>query len=700
MKKLLVSIFALLSVFTLSADEGMWLLPLLKKQNIKQMQKQGLRLSAEDIYSVNNNSLKDAIVIFGGGCTGEIVSPEGLVFTNHHCGFGSIQALSSVEHDYLKNGYWAMNNAEELPAKGLSVKFVRNIKDVSKEILKGVKDDMTAEQRSEQITSNSKAYIEKYGYGDDKFKYLEISDMFGGNQYFAFDMEVYPDVRFVGAPPQSVGKFGGETDNWMWPRHTGDFSVFRIYAAPDGISPAEFSTDNVPYQAPVHLKVSLDGYNEGDFAMVIGFPGSTDRYMTSFEIDAMLNVSNPNRIFIRTERENILSRHMLQSDKVRIQYASKFASSSNYRKNSIGMSRGVEKLGVKAQKEAIQADFTTWVNSSSKRSAKYGDALPLIESAVASLTPIDNQMQIISEALLRAVEMIRNSRRIALYARNHTAEEVDAFAEAFYKDYDETVDREVAKRIFRYVALEKADEMPDFMTIGGVDTDSLVDALYDASSFSSYDKFAAADRSTFMEDPAVVLAAKIGSRYNELRAERAPFDNQFEEGHRKFVAGLLEMESDKAHYPDANFTMRLTYGTILPYSPADGVLYNYYTTLKGVMDKEDVNNPVEFTVPEKLKQLYGESNFGQYTAPDGTVHTCFLSTNDITGGNSGSPVLNADGELIGLAFDGNWEAMSGDIAFEPELQRCINVDVRYVLFLIEKLGGAEWLINEIAPVHK
>ena len=408
MKKLIVSALAMLVALTTFADEGMWLLPLLKKLNLKDMQAKGLELTADDIYKINGSSIKDAIVIFGGGCTGEIVSPNGLLFTNHHCGFGSIQALSSVEHDYLKNGFWAMNQKEELPAPGLQVTFIRHIEDVTKQVLKGVKDDMTFEQRAEKIEKNTKALHAKLQKKNEG-KSISIKEFFGGNQYFAFVTEVYKDVRLVGTPPYAVGKFGGETDNWMWPRHTGDFSVFRVYAAPDGTSPAEYAPENVPYQAPTHLTVSTQGYDEGDFAMIMGFPGTTTRYMTSYEIDKMLTVDNPNRIYIRGERQAILKVRMAADDAIRIKYASKYASSSNYWKNSIGKSRGVEKLGVKGQKAAEEAAFTEWVNADSKRVAKYGNALPLIEKYVKEATPYESDAQILSETLFRATEILNAS---------------------------------------------------------------------------------------------------------------------------------------------------------------------------------------------------------------------------------------------------------------------------------------------------
>ena len=688
MKKML-SLLALMGVtFTAVADEGMWLLPYIKKMNEKDMKEHGCKLKAEDIYSAEKSSLKDAIVVFGGGCTGEIVSPNGLLFTNHHCGYDAIQKLSSVEHDYLKDGFWAMNYSEELPAEGLSVKFVRHIFDVTADIMGNVPSTAGQEEYEAIVGANKEALIAKLE-AEYPGMLVTIPSFFGGNQFFAFVYEEYTDVRLVGTPPSSIGKFGGDTDNWMWPRHTGDFSVFRVYAGKDN-RPAEYSEENVPYKAEKWLDVSLKGIEEGDFGMIMGFPGSTERYKTSYEIDYMMEVDNPQRIYIRGERQRILREWMDSDQAIRIQYDSKYARSANYWKNSIGMSRGIEKLNVRAKKAAQEAEFQAWANANTLLEEGYIDALQLIAESQVEARTENATLQYLYETFLQGMELIQPIIMIEDY-------------EQFYKDYNADVDRAVAKRMFQ-IYRENNTLLPSIYekidTEFGGNSDAYVDWLYDNSYFTSLEKFVSlgsaenADQ-LFENDPAYELAVSILTLYRQLFEPIGAADIKFAEGHRRYIDGLMKMNPDKAWASDANFTLRLTYGNVLPYSPADGVIYQHYTTIEGVMAKEDPSNPVEFTVPERLKELYKNKDYGRYADKNGELPVAFLVNCDITGGNSGSPVMNAKGQLIGLAFDGNWEAMSGDVAFEPELQRTIAVDIRYVLFVIEKYGNAKWLIDEL-----
>lgn len=691
-KKLSISIAALALAFTPAiADEGMWLLPLLKKMNIGTMQEMGLELSAEDIYSINNTSLKDAIVQFGGGCTGEIISPNGLLVTNHHCGYSSIQKLSSVEHDYLNNGYWAMNLDEELPCEGLTVTFVESMTDVTKDIEKARK---TAAKKGMDADSTVQAAIDRLvgkAVAENPHCDARVKSFYNNNAYYLIVTKTFKDIRFVGAPPSSIGKFGADTDNWMWPRHTGDFSMFRVYADKDN-NPAEYSEDNVPFTPKRHLAISLKGIQEGDYTMIIGFPGTTNRYMAASELEMTRDINNAISIYVRGERQKIIMEDMLADPKVKIQYASKYAGSSNGWKKWIGMNESFAKLGIIERKKAEEAEFTEWVNAKQSRKEAYGKALEKINSAVAQMSGANYVYRYFMETIGQ-IELVQ----IASIAGAGAPQEA---IDNFFKDYSLSTDKKVAERMIE-IYKDNVDTtywLPIFNEYG---TEELVNRMYSESCFTSPEKIAAADEETVKNDIATRIVSELQTTIIPVVAQIDDVYDQYYEGKKEYTAGLLEMKDGEPIYPDANLTMRLTYGSVKSYSPRDAVLYNYYTTLDGVMEKEDPDN-WEFVVPEKLKELYDAKDFGRYAMEvngETKMPVAFISNNDITGGNSGSPIMNSKGELIGLAFDGNWEAMSGDIIFEPELQRCINVDIRYVLFIVDKFGGAGYLLDEMTIVE-
>lgn len=706
--------FILLFNLNLKADEGMWLLPLIEKLNIEKMQSMGLELTAEQIYSINNSSLKDAIVRFGGGCTGEIISDKGLLLTNHHCGYGVIQRHSSVENDYLTHGFWAGSFKEEIPSPGLSVTFLLSIEDVTEKINSQLDDNMTEADRLNKIRAITRDI--ETSVTTEKFQVARVHNYYGGNQFYLIVYENFPDVRFVGAPPSSIGKFGADTDNWMWPRQTGDFAIFRVYSSPDG-KPAEYSPENIPLKPKHYLPVSNKGVKEGDFAMVLGYPGSTTRYMTSAEVKQVMDITNSNRIKIRGVRQEIMLADMLASDKVRIQYASKYSGSTNYWKYSIGQNRGLQRLNVMDKKKVQENDFISWVNAEQTRKDKYGQALNLIENAVKGRAEFLNASQYMMESL-RNGEIYQMAGRAATLQNllsektpdqakvNEAIEQLKIAATAFYKNYNAPTDQKVIAAMAElfYNDVDKAFH-PDFVPeaykkFKGNFTKYSAD-LFSKSVFVSEEalnKFLGNPSAKVLaKDPAVIGSLSINAKIRELSEKAAGYNLDLQKGQRLYISGLMEMHPDRVFYPDANSTMRLTYGTVASYNPQDAVRYNYVTTMKGVIEKEDPDN-WEFVVPEKLKELYNKKDFGPY-GTGGEMIVNFISSNDITGGNSGSPVINSKGELIGLAFDGNWEAMSGDIAFENEIQRTISVDARYILFIIDKYAGARNLIEEMTIVN-
>ena len=716
MRKLnLVLLFTVFIYGWAAADEGMWLPSLIHKLNISDMQRMGLGLSAEQIYSINNSSLKDAVVALDrGSCTAELVSKDGLLLTNHHCGFGEIQSHSSVEHDYLQDGFWAMSRKEELPNPGKSVTFLISVEDVTSKVLAEV-TDATSEDERIRIVRKASAELEKNAKVDTHYE-TYVRSFFAANRYYLFVTETFKDIRLVGAPPQALGKFGGDTDNWMWPRHTNDFSMFRIYCGPDG-KPADFSPENIPYQPKHFLPVSIKGIEKGDYAMVMGYPGRTNRYETSFGVKSTMDVTNEVRIEVRRELLGIWSEYMSTSQKARIQYASKYARSSNYYKYSIGQNNGLTNLKVIDKKQAIEKDFSAWVNAETKRKEKYGKALSLIENSYKNVEE-DEARAYLGEALLRGPEIFMFANRAQslidlLEKPEENKEKIERITSAmkksmddYFKDYDAATDQNVVGTLLELYA-EKTDvkyHPAFFSTVQKKykgDFEKYAEKLFESSVFDSKEELAAflekPSLKVLKKDMAVISAADIFAKFREMSEKAGEVQKMKSEGERLFVAGLMEMQTDKVFYPDANSTMRLTYGQVLDYEPRDGVIYNYFTTTDGYLEKE-IPGDDEFDVPARMKQLLTEKNYGKYADKDGSLRACFITNNDITGGNSGSPVINGNGELIGIAFDGNWEAMSGDIAFEPELQRCINVDIRFVLWVIDVYAGATHLVDEMQIV--
>lgn len=698
------------------ADEGMWLLPLIEKLNIGKMTELGIKLSAEDIYSLNKASIKDAIIIFGGGCTGEIVSSQGLILTNHHCGYGQIQAHSTVEHDYLKDGFWAMTKDQELACPGLSVTFLIRIEDVTDKVLAAAKEGMSEQERSSAI-NEARSAIEKKAAEGNNYRTTVLS-FYGGNNFYLLVYERYSDVRFVGAPPSSIGKFGFDTDNWEWPRHTGDFSVFRVYSGPDG-KPAPYSKENIPLKPKYWLPVSLKGFEKGDYAMIMGYPGRTQRYATSYEVKEIMDITNPNRIKIRGIKQDMWMADMIASQKVNIQYASKYSGSSNYWKYSIGQNNQLRNLNVIARKQQTENKFREWIASDPERTKKYGEALNLIRTSIEGRAEYANARQYISECFTQGCEILSlnniSSTLVNALKTGDSKQVADLAAKlknsigAFYKDYNPPTDQKTMKALMKLYRNDvPAKFHPDFY-YNMVDKkykgniDKFVDDLFAKSVFSSETKLNSfLDKpvlKTLENDPVYLVATSISKMSSDVSKEYSRFDGNLANGQRLWIAALKEMTQDKTLYPDANSTMRLTYGTIQDYDPKDAVTYKFYTTLQGVVDKYKPGD-YEFDLPQRLIDLNNKKEFGRYGSHEGTtMPVCFLTTNDITGGNSGSPVMNAKGELIGLAFDGNWEAMSGDVAYEPALQRTIAVDIRYVLWTMDIYAGAKHLVDEMTLVQ-
>ena len=707
----IVALTAILLAPTSQAQEGMWLMHTLEEINEESMQNSGFRLDADDIYDINNASLKDAIIrLNGGSCTAEVISSQGLVLTNHHCAYGAIQGFSSPENDYLTDGFFALSKDQEMNIEGFEVSFLVRIDDITDRILANVTNEMSEDERTQAIQTTQNEINTEYAEGDVHGYQYEVKSFYYGNEFYMFIYNTYRDIRLVGAPPESVGKYGGDTDNWMWPRHTGDFSMLRIYADADN-KPADYSESNVPYTPKRHLKISMDGVDQGDFTMVMGYPGSTDRFLSSWGIEQALALYNPSVVDVRDLKLRTMKEHMDEDLGVRIQYAAKYAQTANYWKYYIGQSKGLKALNVQGQKEAIEARFSSWATSSPELEAEYGEALNLIEAyyvatdatAKADVYALEAGL-IGSDITLFAVRFGRTAPGLFSGDADQiaaTKARLSGLCDDFFKDYDMATDRDLFINLMTKYQTDIAPEnLPSFFE--NVDNkykgsiDRYATKMYEKSFLvneeSARNFIASPSEKALNKDLAVnaamsILETYFGSMESEAQAK-------YDRGYRLFVKGLREMQPNKAFYPDANSTMRCTYGPVGNYSPADAVQYDFVTTANGILQKMDNTDP-EFVVPARLEELLKARDYGQYVDESGELVICFLHGTDITGGNSGSPVMNANGDLIGLAFDGNWEAMSGDIAFEPALQRTISVDIRYVLWIVDKFAGATNIIDEL-----
>ncbi|WP_266205602.1 S46 family peptidase [Pontibacter kalidii] len=718
--KRILSFFAaaLLSIGITTArpDEGMWLPMLLKQLNEAQMQDKGMKLTAEDIYSVNQSSLKDAIVSFGGFCTGEMISPEGLLLTNHHCGYGQVQQHSSVENDYLTEGFWAKTREQELPNPGLTATFIVRMEDVTKQILTGTEAAKTEAER-EAIVQRNISRVGKEATAGTHYNAV-IRPFFYGNEYYMYITETFKDIRLVGAPPSSIGKFGGDTDNWMWPRHTGDFSLFRIYAGPNN-EPAEYSPENKPYKPRHHLPISLSGVKEGDFTMVFGFPGRTNEYLVSQAVKEIYEVSNPHKINIRETKLNILDEEMKASDAVRIKYAAKHASIANAWKKWIGENRGIRKANAIAEKQQLEQQFAQWVAADPARQQQYGNLLAEFEQNYKALDGITISRDYINEAAF-GVEIVKLANNFTtlqrLLAQKAPQNDIDAqvaklesYAAGYFKDYHAPADKKVFAALLSlyYNNIDRKLHPEIFNMVRSKykgDFTKYAEDVFTKSAFVSESGVkqllaeAKKGKDAIKNDPAFELANSVAEYYrvNVMPTYTSVNDN-LSLLYRSYMSGLRQMQSDKNFYPDANSTLRVAYGKVEPYKPVDGVIYTYYTTLEGVMEKAASGVAEDYAIPARLRELYEKKDYGPYGV-NGQMPVCFIASNHTTGGNSGSPVINANGQLIGTNFDRNWEGTMSDIVYNPDQVRNISVDVRYMLFIVDKFAGATHLVEEMTLV--
>lgn len=714
MKRLIILLVLVAMFSNIWAKEGMWIPTLLRKYNIEEMQQMGFKLTAEDIYDVNHASMKDAVVLFAGGCTGELISSDGLLITNHHCGYGQIQAHSSLEHDYLTNGFWARNRNEELPNPGLAVQFLQKMEDVTGKVMEGVEASMDEKTKNGIIAKNIEKVKADYSKGADYP--ADVKPLFYGNQYFVYVYEVFRDVRLVGAPPSAIGKFGGDTDNWMWPRHTGDFSLFRIYAGKDN-KPAAYSAGNVPYKPRKFFQINMKGINEGDFTMVFGYPGTTQRYLPSQAVKQIMEQSDPNRVAVRTTKLEIMSRHMEASPKVRIQYASKYASVSNSWKKWQGEIKGLVRLNAVKVKQDEEAGFTTWVAADPVRQEKYGQILSDFDRLYKEIEPYQIANDYYQESIQRGTDVagiITNFGMLELVANdtarlNRLVQSLDKSLAVYLKDYDRATDEKIFEAMISIYANKVAPQFqPELIRKikPQIGSEEFIIKYYRNSLFTDSVKlksfvanFGKKSIEKMKKDPLYSLFTAIKEHYNQ---QVDPYYRELNQSilnvQKKYMAAIMEKDQEQRLMADANLTLRVTYGKVEGYQPADGVRYRYFTTLKGIMEKD---NPeiYDYDVPDKLREIYRNRDFGSYTNSTGEVPVAFCASNHTTGGNSGSPVLNAGGQLIGVNFDRCWEGTMSDIMFDPEQCRNIALDIRYALFIIDKFAGAGYLLNEMDIVR-
>jgi hypothetical protein len=713
LRSMLLALCSLLIALRLFAGEGMWLPSLLGEQRYRDMQEKGLKLTAEELYSINSASLKDAVVRFGGGCTGAIVSDQGLLLTNHHCGYGRIQSHSTIEHDYLTDGFWAMSMEEELPNPGLTVAMLVRMEDVTDEVLAGVTEGMSEAERNQAIDESTKKIMDRIR--EEGLYEAEVEGLYSGNQYFLYVMKIFKDIRLVGAPPSAIGKFGGDTDNWMWPRHTGDFSIFRIYTDKEN-KPADYSKDNVPYKPDKFFEISLKGIQEGDFTFVYGYPGTTQEYLPASMVELISKISYPARIAIRTTKLEIIGAAMASDPKLRIQYSAKQAGIANGWKKWIGVEKGLQRFRALDKKEAFEAKFQEW--ASSYKEFDYTGILPEYQMLTEELKPVQYWTDHFFEAIWQT-DIIRYASSFRQLASLDKSKEEEITKEVqkltgnipgFFKDYDQATDRKIFVAMLGYFrdAIGDGDLPEVYKLIDSKykgDIAAFADDIYRSSFLTDENRvkeflsgYSAPKAKKIMKDPMFSLMKEFVDIYNAgYAAKYTALSARQDSLQRLYMKGILEMRKGEDVYPDANGTLRIAYGKVDDYYPADAVHYQYQTTLAGIIEKED---PAiyDYQVPEKLKELYNAKDYGIYGA-DGTMPVCFTASNHTTGGNSGSPVLNASGQLLGLNFDRNWDGTMSDFMYDPEICRNITLDIRYCLFIIDKYAGAGRLVEEMVLVQ-